>query len=112
MQAGALDRRIRLLSYRAGAANDFGEPGSPTWDQAAVLWASKRDLSDAERVAAQAVGAILTTRFVVRSSTITRAIKPQDRIEYDGRTYDVVSQKEIGRRDGIEITAASAEQAA
>lgn len=112
MQAGALDRRIRLLSYTAGAANDFGEPGSPSWAQTAVLWASKKDVSDGERVAAQAVGANLTTRFVVRSSTVTRAIKAQDRIECEGRTYDVVGLKEIGRRDGLEITALSSEQAA
>lgn len=108
--AGSLDRRIRVLQYIAGGLNGFGEPAAPTWQQIAVLSASKKDVSDGERVNAQGVGANLTTRFVVRSSTVTRAVKAQDRIECDGRVYDIVGIKEIGRRDALEFSTASAEQ--
>lgn len=109
--AGSLDRRIQLLRYEGETTNDLGEPVEG-WTPAEKLWASKTDVSDVERVRAQAVGTNLTTRFVVRSSSVTRAIAAKDRIACEGRVYDVTGLKEIGRRDGIEITAASNDQAA
>ncbi len=32
-------------------------------------------------------------------------IDPKDRVRFEGRVYDIVGVKEIGRREGLEITA-------
>lgn len=109
--AGALDRRIRLLQFVPGVENAYGEPAEPKWEPLGPHFASKQDISDGERVTAQGVGMKITTRFEVRSSTLTRSLKPQDRVEHDGRLYDIVGIKDAGRRDIIELTCAAAEQA-
>lgn len=111
MQAGKLDRRVRLLRHSAGSKGALGEKAS-TWTPAETLWASRQDVSDAEAVRASAVGRALSVRFVVRSSTVTRAITSLDRLLHEGRTYEIVGIKEVGRRDGIEISAATTQAVA
>ncbi|MCR5874367.1 phage head closure protein [Phenylobacterium sp. J426] len=109
MRAGKLDRRLTLLSYGSDGTNAFGDPAD-AWTDIGTVWASKQDVSDAERMRAQALGATITTRFIVRSTERARGLKRRDRVRCDGVTYDVVGLKEVGRRDGIEITAAAAEE--
>jgi SPP1 family predicted phage head-tail adaptor len=104
MQAGKLDRRVTI--ERATMADDgFGQ--APTWAELATVWASKRDVSDAERFASGEVAAQITTRFRIRWSSVVAGIDPRDRLICEGRTYDIVAVKEIGRREGLEITAAA-----
>lgn len=105
MQAGPLDRRVQFL--RATLADD-GLASAETWDDYGLpVWASKADISDGERWRAGEVAAHITTRFRVRWSQFTADITPKDRLECEGRTYDITGIKEIGRREGIEITAAA-----
>lgn len=106
MLAGRLDRRI-TIQHKTVAQNELGEEVE-TWADHATVWASKFDVSDGEKVAAAEVSATITTRFQIRYSSDVAEINPgDDRVVFDGRTYDIWGVKEIGRREGIEITAAA-----
>ena len=102
--AGRLDRRVQFL--RAAIIDggmrqrrgDFLPYGSP-------VWASKTPISDGERFRADAVARDQTDRFVVRYSALTASITGKDRLICEGVTYGIAGRKEIGRREGIEITA-------
>lgn len=105
MQAGRLDRmlRFRRAALQAGA---FGQ--AEVWsDHGLPVWAEKSDISDGERWRAGAVSAQVTTRFRVRWSVEMAGITPKDRLVCEGREYDIVGIKEIGRREGLELTAAA-----
>jgi SPP1 family predicted phage head-tail adaptor len=103
MRAGALDRRI-TLRHATVTTNDYGEE-VPTWIDLATVWASKQDVSDAERVRAQQTGASITTRFQVRYSVLLAELTTRDQLLCEGRLYNVSAIKELGRRHGLEITA-------
>lgn len=104
--AGDLDRRIQfrratLQDGPLGRKEVFADHGTP-------VWASKRDVSDGERVRAAEVQAQITTRFVVRWSSFSAALTPKDRLVCGGLEYDISGIKEIGkRRTYLEITAAT-----
>ena len=104
MLAGRLDRRVTLM--RQGAPTDDGYTTQPgAWAPLATVWASKQDVRDAERVQAQQVGASITTRFQIRYSSQVADLSPRDHLTCEGRTYAISAVKEIGRREGLEITA-------
>lgn len=100
MLAGKLDRRIDLLA----TTQDVDAMGGPTKTTAvlATVWAEKRNLRGRERFAAAAISAEIDTVFRIRYRD---DVTPVDAISCDGRTYDVVSVAEIGRREGLEIMA-------
>lgn len=104
MQAGKLDRRI-TIERAAGKGRDSFNSIVEKWLPVATVWAAKQDIKDAERIAAQEVGAEVTTRFQIRWSSVVTDVNPKDRIVFEGRIYDISAVKEIGRREGIEITA-------
>lgn len=100
---GDLDRRVQ---FRRATLVDDGFTRAEQWaDHGAPVWASRRDVSDRERMAAMEVAAMITTRFQVRFSTFTAGITPKDRLTCEGVEYDITGIKEIGRRQGFEITA-------
>jgi SPP1 family predicted phage head-tail adaptor len=103
MESGKLDRRI-VIERAALTANAFGE-GVPTWAPLAEVWAHKQDVSDKERQQSAEVSAEITTRFRIRWSPDVATLNPKDRIVFDGRTFEIWGVKEIGRREGLEISA-------
>ncbi len=105
MEAGDLDRRI-TFQRAAETSNELNEP-IETWTDLVTVWARRRDASDGEKVGAGQVGSTLMSRFVVRSSEITRDVIPTDRIQHDGRLWNIQGIKEVdaGRRRFLEITA-------
>jgi SPP1 family predicted phage head-tail adaptor len=105
MEAGKLDRRVQ---FRRFTLIDDGFAQVESWvDYGSAVWAERRLVSDREQVAAAQVAARITARFVVRWSDLTGAITPKDRLICEGREYDITGVKEIGRREGVEITAAA-----
>lgn len=103
MQAGRMDRRLRIAqgSYQSGQLQTtlvWAEDG-PT------VWAEKLEISDGERARQSGQEAAATTRFRIRWSAAVAGLNPKDRVVCEGRTYDVVGVKELGRREGLEITA-------
>jgi len=105
MEAGRLDRRVQFRRAVIGTG-PFGQV--ETWsDLGAPVWASKTDISDGERWRAGAVSAQVTTRFRIRWSLWAAEITPKDRLVCEGRSYEIAGIKEIGRREGLEMTAAA-----
>jgi SPP1 family predicted phage head-tail adaptor len=105
MQAGPLDRRITI--ERAMVTLDGFGGEDRIWLTLSVLWASMTPISDGERFRSDERAADITTRFVVRRSNLTKTIDAKDRIFFEGRMYQIYGVKEIGFRDGIEITASA-----
>ncbi|MBO9589069.1 phage head closure protein [Devosia sp.] len=101
--AGVRDRVIRLERYGV-TKDEFNQP-TTTWSLLADRWASKEDVSDGEKVRASQVGSSLTTRFRVDYDEQTASLTTADRLLHEGKTYDISGVKEIGTREGIEITA-------
>uniref|UniRef100_UPI0040483DEA phage head closure protein n=1 Tax=Yoonia sp. TaxID=2212373 RepID=UPI0040483DEA len=101
--AGKLDRRIQFRRY---TMTDDGFSKVETWaDYGTSVWASKKDVSDAERMRAGEVSAVLTARFEVRSSSFTRGLTAKDAVSYRGVAYNIFGIKEFGRNNRLEITA-------
>jgi len=105
VQAGDLDRRIDI-QQAATSKNSLNE-SIPTWISLGTVWAMKTDVSDGERMRAAETSAQITTRFLIRWSVAMSAINPKDRVVFNDRTYDIFFVKEVGRREGIEISAAA-----
>lgn len=102
--AGKLDRRITL---ERSTLSDDGLSQVETWAPLAEVWAGMTPISDGERWRAGEVGATATHRFVIRHSSTSATLNPKDRLIYEGRTFNISGTKEIGRREGIEITASA-----
>jgi SPP1 family predicted phage head-tail adaptor len=102
MEAGKLDRRITV--ERATTTTDAYGGEVATWVPLGTVWAAVEPISDGERFRAAEVAAQVTTRFRIRWGL---GVTVEDRVVYDGRTYGIVGVKEIGRREGQEITAAA-----
>lgn len=102
--AGTLDRRVQFM--RAGQIDDGIQtrPGGFAMHGSKV-WASKTPISDGERFRAGQVGTSVTDRFRIRYSSFTAGITTADRLVCEGRTYAITGIKEVGRREGFEITA-------
>lgn len=105
MRAGDLDRRVTIERFTT-TRDDFNNP-VPDWAVLATVSASVEHIRDAERWTAQEVGASATMRFQIRYSSTVADLNAKDRLVYDGDTFDIVAVKEIGRRQGLEITAAA-----
>ena len=104
--AGKRDRRITLERYGV-TRNEFNEP-IEGWAELSRVWASRKDVSDTERLRSAEVGSIITTRFAIRWSKKVADLNTKDRLQLEGLTYNIVGVKELGRREGIEITASAA----
>ena len=103
MSAGKLDRRVQ---FRRFTTEHDGLQNVETWtDHGRPIWASRQDISDGERAAAGWIEGTSVARFVVRSSSFSRGLTVKERLTTDGREYDILGIKEIGRRDRLEITA-------
>ena len=102
MDAGKLDRRVTIL--RSLVQDDGLQATLSAPLPIGTIWASKVDVSDAERQRSGIIGAEITARFQVRSSEFSRCILPSDLLHCGGVDYDITGIKEIGRRNGLEIT--------
>jgi len=105
MRAGKLDRKITLERFTS-TTDAYNEPVL-TWTTLAVRSASYEPLSDGERFRAGEVAANASARFQIRWSAAVSDLNPKDRLTYEGRVYEIVFVKELDRRVGIEITAAT-----
>ncbi|ARU02974.1 head-tail adaptor protein [Yoonia vestfoldensis] len=103
----SLDRLVQFR--RAGTIQTaFGPREGVFADHGSPVWASKQDVSDGERWRAGQVSAQITTRFVVRWTAFTAALRPTDQLVCGGVTYEITGIKEpLGRRQWLEITTAA-----
>lgn len=105
--AGNLDRVI-TIQRSTSTTNALNEPVE-TWAPFITYRAKRTDISDGERYAAGQVGSSLMARFLIRSSIESRTVTPVDRIDHDGKLWNIKGVKEAdqGRNRFIEITAAT-----
>lgn len=103
LQAGKLDRRVRLM--RPIKTTDGFGGKVVSYEHHATVWASYSPVSDGERQRASETGSVITARFQVRFSSVTAAVTPEFQLEFEGRTHNIQGVKEIGRREGVEISA-------
>jgi SPP1 family predicted phage head-tail adaptor len=68
--------------------------------------AKKTPISDGERFRANEIGSQANVRFLTRWDEFSGDVDTKDRIICEGKTYEIVGTKEIGRRKEVEITAA------
>lgn len=106
MKPESFDRTITIERFTSKQDPGSGE-NVETWATLATVSASKKDVSDRERIASAEVQAEITTRFVIRYSSTVADLNPKDRVVFDGRTYAISAVKEVGRREGVEISASA-----
>lgn len=106
--AGELRTRLQMLSP-ASSGRDAGGKPIQAWPVAMTVSAKKVDVSDAERMRAEQMGATVTTRFVVRRSPLFAPVDATWRCRCTilgvARAFDIVGIKETEDLDGLEITA-------
>ena len=73
------DRLIRIERATDGAEDGFGESVF-VWTLVSNEWASRKDVSDSQKVTAGMEFSAMAARFVVRSNDKTRTITTKDRI--------------------------------
>jgi SPP1 family predicted phage head-tail adaptor len=103
LQAGKLDRRITI--QRATLTYDDLNNPVETWADHTTVWGAKLDYVGSENVAAHEVGAQMTTAFRIRWSNKVSDVNPKDRLSFDSKTWNIENVKEIGRKEGLEISA-------
>lgn len=109
MRAGDLDRRV-IIQRAATTTDDYNEPVQE-WQTLVSVRAAKLEISDGERFRAGEVYSDKAVRFKVRWQKALERLDTSDRVIFEDRVYDIVAVKEIGRRDGIEITATARAEA-
>lgn len=103
MNTGKMDQRI-TIERATTLADTFGTP-VPSWSAYLSCWAEVRYGTGQERrEAAQQVASAPAT-FRIRYSVAAAGIAEIDRIAHRGATWDIKSVVELGRNEGIEITA-------
>ena len=98
MRAGELDRRV-TIEYKTEAPDTSGQP-IETWKTLFETWATVRPLRGDERYMSEQTVASADTQFRIR---FRADITPLNRINYDGRIYDITGVIELGRTEGLEI---------
>lgn len=102
LRAGSFDRIITIeRQIPTGDEDVFGQPLSE-WRPIASMWASKTHKSEDEAFAAE-------QRYAVRVVTFTlywsNDIRETDRLICDGLRYGIKGIREIGFREGLQISA-------
>lgn len=112
MAAGRLDRRIIIerADLLLETTDAMGTP-VPFWRDLVAVWADAKLVSDGERWQAGQTLADRLYRFTIRYSSEVANVDPRDRIQYDGRVWEIHGVKEVGRRQFLEITAAARAEA-
>jgi SPP1 family predicted phage head-tail adaptor len=100
MNAGKLDRRITIQSVTE-AQDNAGQPVQ-TDVLLATVWAQVEALRGREPFQGDQFNAQQVTVFTIRYRDDVDATM---QIIWEGEEYDVQSVKEIGRREGLEISA-------
>jgi len=100
VNAGDMDRRVRIETPTF-AQDSFGEP-VPSWGVLDTVWAGVRFLRAAEPFQGQQPNAQRATVFTMRYRS---DLDETMRIIFDAETYGIESIEEIGRREGLAVTA-------
>jgi head-tail adaptor len=103
LPAGQLDRRVDVLREIASGPDVLNAPVT-TWQAVRSAWAQKVAKAESEQFDPKT-----NVRFVSRVVTFRMRwfadIAETDRLSSEGIEYDIKGIHELGRREGIEVTA-------
>ena len=107
MNLGKLDRKITVQFRNVNVApNAYGErlrsftpSGSPDFE----TWALVEYLSGGEKIADGRETSNQRVAFTVRWCTDLADVTPQDRVQYDSKTFDIESIQEQGRNTSLRL---------
>ena len=98
--------RNRRIIIRRAVTTNTGLGPTESWADLCSVFASREDVSDAERAAAGTEVATLRSRFVIRNTSLVAAVSPADRIAHAGLVFDIIGVKEVDDMGlHLEITA-------
>lgn len=100
MRAGQLDRRIKVqlpVERQDGAGG-----ATPAWDNFLTIWARREPAGGGE---AGGEGTVTAQRRAVFTTRWYPGIDETCRIVHDGQPWDIELVEEIGRKEGLRITA-------
>jgi SPP1 family predicted phage head-tail adaptor len=100
MQAGKLDRQV-IFERRSEEVQDTGTT-IETWTAFLTVRAEVRNMLSDEITLDLGAGEKVTRVFVIRWTPET--ITTEDRVVYNGESYDVRQIVEVGRRGGLRLT--------
>lgn len=98
IRAGDLDRTI-LIERASNVPNEYGEP-IDTWSPLATVRAKVTETPGREFIAGTLPVAERRAVFLIR---FRGDVTNRDRVTYNGRAFDIVGTREIGRRAGLEL---------
>lgn len=98
LRSGTMDR-LAVVQTPAESANAIGEP-ILTWSTFATRWVAVLPLSGSEQLQADAAQGSVTHRIRMR---YTAGLKPKMRLLCEGRTFEIMSAVERGRREEHEL---------
>jgi len=100
LRSGTMDH-LAVVQTPTESANAIGEP-ILTWSTFATRWVAILPLSGNEQITALANEGNVTHRIRMR---YTAGIKPKMRLVSEGRTFEIMSVVERGRREEHELMA-------
>jgi SPP1 family predicted phage head-tail adaptor len=95
--------RITIQS-RSSPPTDAGDQ-SITWVDMLTIWATRRANPGSERYTGVVWAGHGVVTFTIRWSRAAARVTSRHRILCDGKAYNIIDAREIGRRQGIEIDA-------
>lgn len=111
MKSYRLDRLVQVTRFEVQGRDPAGGLVGEWLLIGDPIPASRTDVSDRETFVAGLQDNKLMTRFVVRATDTTRAIRRSDKLDHEGIRFRIEGIKEVPspRRAFLEITAASAD---
>ena len=104
MEPGRLDRRILIL--QRSTSTDAWNQNLGSYVQVLEVWAEVKDLGAKEREEADQRVTVNPKIFTIRYRS---EVSTKHRISYDGDIYQITGITEIGRKEGLRITAVARE---
>ena len=100
MVIGRMDRRI-IVQVNTPVKDDSGEP-IESWAALVTLWAAVTPQSADESLEGDQIHGTAETEFRIRYRS---DVDVANRISYNSQFYDITGVVELGRREGLLITA-------
>ena len=104
MEPGRLDRRILIL--QRSTSTDAWNQNLGSYVQVLEVWAEVKDLGAKEREEADQRVTVNPKIFTIRYRS---EVTTKHRISFDGDIYQITGMTEIGRKEGLRITAVARE---
>ena len=100
-----MDRRVEIQSYTT-TRDDWNQPNK-TWTTLASVWASKHDKRSGEILENQQTVNLNQSTFRIRYRS---GLDTSMRILYDSTEYYIIGIRELGRKEGLEVTTESRDE--